>query len=196
MNIPTIIRAIDERREMVSELTARIPEAKVVWDKTRNAMDTFIAALAAAGDGPALHLEDDVILAPGFDRIASACIEQRPQTVINFFSRRKEDLNPKHLTAGGRWTRELWGALCFYLPQGYSKQLLSYFPVWPGFDKDPTGVDIMVSDFLKSRKERLWICLPNPADHRVGPSAIDRRRAKDRRSRTFHLLSKSAPRGG
>src|SRR5690606_2126578 len=55
-----IIRACRERALLVDYLQRRLPDAVIIWDRRRDAMDTFLLALEAAGDGPALHMEDDV----------------------------------------------------------------------------------------------------------------------------------------
>jgi len=46
-------------------------------------------------------------------------------------------------------------------------------------------LDTMIGDWLKKRKERYWVVVPNLADHQIGKSAIDSRRSSKRVSKTF-----------
>jgi hypothetical protein len=76
-------------------------------------------------------------------------------------------------------------AQCFYLPAGYSALIADFKQYWSEFDAHPTGVDLMVNDFLRLRKEKYWIHIPNLVDHRVAKSLIDPRRSSKRQSKTF-----------
>lgn len=178
---PMIIRAVlPERAAFVDYLKGVLPEAQFCIDKTRNAMDTFLSALDMAGDGPALHMEEDVLIGRDFRQQVQAAIQARPLNVIQFFSMRQADL-----TIGSRWDRNFMCAVCFYLPPGYSKAIRAYHRVWPGKVQHPTGTDSMVCDWLKERKEKHWINVPSLVEHRVAKSVIDPRRSSKRQSKTF-----------
>lgn len=182
---PIVIRACRERQEFVDYLLRKLrgQEVIVVWDKTKNAMDTFLEALRVAVDRPALHMEEDSILTVQFAEKVSAVVERfRGQVPIQFFSRRTEDES-----TGARWESGasfIYGQ-CFYLPQGMSRSLLEYAPSWKRIGEHPTGLDLMVADFLKENKIRYWIEVPSLVQHRVTVSMISPRRSKYRQSPTF-----------
>jgi hypothetical protein len=178
--IRPIIRAVRDRREFIDYLTRALPTAEWCFDEKRDAMDTFLRALDMAGDGPALHMEDDVVLCEHFLARAAWAVMQRPNTVIQFFSMRKADLD-----IGSRLDRNFMMTQCFYLPAGYSAALRAYHPDWPARHEHPTGFDIMIGDWLRLRREPYWVNVPNLVDHRVGPSLINPRRSSRRVSKTF-----------
>jgi hypothetical protein len=181
VSVPVIIRAVlPDRQSYVDYLTSELPEAKLCIDQTRNAMDTFLAALVMAGDGPALHMEDDALLCSGFREKVNTEIALHDRSVINFFSFRKDDVE-----IGSRWDGSFCNAQCFYLPPGYSRGLLAFAPYWKGREKHPTGLDLMVSDWLKARREKYRLHVPSLVDHRVCTSIIDPRRSSRRQSLTF-----------
>jgi len=175
-----IIRAVKERQGYVDYLQQNLPDAEVCWDSTRNAMNTFLDSLRVAGDDAVIHMEDDAVLATNFRERVEEEIAKQPDKVIQFFSMRKGDIE-----IGSRWDGNFLAAVCFYFPEGYSKELLSYFPVWGNRKAHPTGLDTMIGDWLKKRKERYWVVVPNLADHQIGKSAIDSRRSSKRVSKTF-----------
>lgn len=180
--LPVIVRAVraPEREGYHAYLRDRLPGATWVFDERRDAMDTFLRALAAAGVGGALHVEDDVVLADRFAERVGLEVAARPGTVVQFFSMRGADL-----TIGSRFDRNFMMGQCFWLPCGYSREIAAYSSGWPRRAEHPTGLDVMVGDWLKSRREPYWIVVPNLVDHRVGPSTIDRRRSSRRVSKTF-----------
>jgi hypothetical protein len=178
---PIIVRAVlPDRADFVEYLRGELPEAQFCFDKTRNAMDTFVSALDMAGEGAAIHMEDDAIIGKGFREAVAAAIRERPDNVVQFFSMRGADQ-----TVGSRWDRNFLGAICFYLPPGYSREIRNYFAVWPDKEKHPTGLDTMVGDWLRARREKHWIVAPSRVDHRVARSVIDPRRSSKRQAKNF-----------
>jgi hypothetical protein len=175
-----IVRAVPERETFVAEIKRALPCVEVCMDKTRNAMDTFLAALDMAGQDAAVHMEDDTILTSGFQRKAEAVIAERPDTVVQFFSMRSADL-----TVGSRWDRSFLMGQCFYLPRGASAAVRAYHARWPGKAQHPTGLDNMVADWLKHTSQRYWLHVPSLVEHRPVKSAIDPRRSTKRQSKTF-----------
>lgn len=176
-----IIRAVPERAGCVAYLRRHLPDAEWCFDKTHNAMDTFLAALDMAADGPAVHMEEDVILTTGFLEKLEAAVAERPAALIQFFSRRVKDR-----TAGSRWERKRFtNNQCFYLPAGYSRLIRDYASTWPRHDTCPDGYDILMDDWLHLRREPHWIHVPSLVDHREGRSMISRIRSTKRRSLTF-----------
>lgn len=178
-----IIRAVRERAEFIAYLQRELPSAEWCFDERRDAMDTFLRALNMAGDDPVVHMEEDVILCKGFLEKLEREIAARPENVVQFFSMRKADLE-----IGSRWDNNFLAALCFYLPAGYSRQILSFYDVWPRKAEHPTGLDLTVCDWLKARKEKYWIHVPNLVDHRIAKSAINPKRSTKRQSLTFNVL--------
>jgi hypothetical protein len=178
---PFVIRACAGREAFVEYLLKRLPQAVVVRDTTRNAMETFRAALAAVGDGPAVHMEDDVVLTRRFAEKVRAGIGHGAR-VVQFFSIRKSDL-----TLGTRMEpgRTFLMGQCFYLPAGMSAEILDFSRDWRGLAKHPTGLDTMVGDFLKTRKLKYVLSVPSLVQHRNCKSAIDPRRSSSRQSPTF-----------
>jgi hypothetical protein len=175
-----IVRAVLEREHFVAELQRRLPCLEVCLDIKRNAMDTFLRALDMAGDDACVHMEDDTVLTSGFQQKAEAVIAQHPDRVIQFFSMRNADL-----TVGSRWDRNFLMGQCFYLPAGASASVRRYHDRWPGKALHPTGLDTMVGDWLRERREDYWLHVPSLVDHRQVRSAIDPRRSTKRQSKTF-----------
>ena len=109
-------------------------------------------------------------------------IEKRPDDVIQFFSMRKDDLTiGSRYINGGRFCMNQ----CFYLPAGMSRDILDYMDSWGRYAEHPTGYDILMADFFKSRKIKYWNVCPNLVDHAQGKSRIDPRRSSKRQSFTF-----------
>ncbi len=175
-----IIRAVKERVGFIEYLHKHLPQAEWCYDRNRNAMDTFLAAMQMAGNDPVVHMEEDIVLTKDFVPKIEAAIAERPDTVIQFFSMRKDDL-----LKGSRYDRNYLMNQCFYLPAGYSTAIHDYYQFWGDKEKHPTGTDSMICDYLKAGKEKYWIHVPSLVDHRVSKSAIDPRRSSKRQSLTF-----------
>tara|TARA_Y100001963_G_C6642568_1_gene381712 strand:+ start:228 stop:782 length:555 start_codon:yes stop_codon:yes gene_type:complete len=178
-----IIKAVRDirRKDNINYLRRMLPTAEWCWDRKRDAMDTFIRAMRMAGDDPCIHLEDDIVLAKDFYRKITNAIKEHPDNVIQFFSMRKADLE-----VGSRWDNNYLMNQCHYNPAGYSNLIADFFTDWDKKETNASGTDLMLCDFLKSRKEKYWIHVPSLVDHRVGVSMIDPRRAStNRQSKTF-----------
>lgn len=178
MNI--IIRAIKDRKDYIEYLHTNLPYANWCFDQKHDAMDTFLRAMRLAGEKPTIHMEEDVLLTRDFMTKILTVISEHPNEVIQFFSMRKDDL-----TVGSRYDRNYMMNQCFYLPAGYSRIIADYYNIWEGKKEHPTGTDTMISDFLKSRKEKYWLHVPSLVQHRECVSMIDKRRSSKRQSKTF-----------
>lgn len=166
----------------LSEYFRQIPNLILCCDVDRNAMTTFKNSLKMAGDEPCVNMEDDIILCNDFMHKISSEIDKYSDSVIQFFSMRKDDL-----TIGSRWipgSRFMMNQ-CFYLPAGMSKALLDYMDDWSRYEEHPTGYDILMADFFKERKISYWNVCPNLVDHKVEKSRINPRRSSRRQSLTF-----------
>lgn len=180
----TIIRAIPSRVENIKSFLPQLDNLypEICLDKDGNAMYNFLRALAKAGNDSSLHLEDDIILTTDFENKAQYVIDNLPNTVIQFFSMRKKDL-----TIGSRFepgSNFIMGQ-CFYLPLGMAADLLKYYDIWPRKAEHPTGLDLMIADYMQEHKMRYYIHCPNLVDHLVGKSAINPKRPTKRVSKTF-----------
>lgn len=190
-----IVRAVPARQDFVNYLVNTLPAyAEFSFDRTwedaafdnltgsQRATRNFLNALDMASNDACIHMEDDAVLAEDFVAKAEATIAEHPKEVIQFFSRRGDDL-----VVGSRYDRTFANNVCFYLPEHYSALLAAYWRnEWSAKNpKHPSGWDLMMNDWLKSRREPYWIRCPSLADHRVSVSVIDPRRAKNRRSKSF-----------
>jgi hypothetical protein len=162
----------------------------VVWDVSRNGYDTFLAALAYAAGGAALHLEDDVELTTGFGAKVEAVLADHGNDVVQFFSRRGDDAEKGSRAqpgAGFTWT------VCFYVPERLSRNLASFGRGWSsqGFPEvvDEHGkrpaFDYMVGAFLQAAHESYWLSVPSLVQHKDWTSAVNSRRSRRRQSATF-----------
>ncbi len=151
-------------------------------DRGHDAWETFLWALKMAGDGPAMHIEDDVVFATQFVSRAAAVIAEKPDAVIQFFSRRKHDL-----TVGSRWMSgsSFMSLCCVYFPAGLSGRIGAYARGWTGRDLHPIGIDLMVANYLRANRLRYWVQVPSLVQHRASKSVIDPRRSSKRQSPTF-----------
>ncbi len=177
-----IIRAMSQRNECVGYLKQYLPDAEFLIDVPGNAMSGFLEAMWSAGKDAAVHMEDDIYLTKNFKEKAENVIEEHSDEVIQFFSMRQADIDK-----GSRYEpgRTFMMNQCFYLPAGYSKAILEYYPKWHQKEIHPTGYDILIADFLKERKEKYFLSVPSLVDHRKGKSLINPKRSNARQAKVF-----------
>jgi len=182
VTIRYIVRAMREREAFLLPLHVELPTLEVVWDVNHNAMETWLAAMAHAGNDAAVHLEDDVLPTRNLHTKVARAVLEHPYNLIQFFSLRKAD---RHL--GSRWMAggSFMMTQCFYLPPGYSRELHDYYPFWPKRRENPDGFDTKLNSWLAGRGERYWLHVPSLVQHRVAKSLIDPRRSSRRQSPTF-----------
>lgn len=179
----TIIRAVQtEPRASNARRLAEQTGGTVIWDITRNALDTFLTALGCAGTGPALHLEDDITLTAGFVGKVADVVAEHSSELVQFYSDRAADL-----TVGSRREpgRTFIMAQCFYLPAGMSAEVLGYAPRWGRRGERPADLDLMVADFLRDTDRSYWVHVPSLVQHQQWRSVVNPRRSSARTSRTF-----------
>lgn len=176
-----VISAVPERMAGVKYILQTIPDAYVNWDKTRNAMDTFMESLNIIGEDDALSMEDDIILTSDFMAKAKKEIAEHPDTVIQFFSMRGADL-----TIGSRYENgsKFIANLCVYYPKGWAKDFQQWIST-VDLKSYITAYDWLMADYMKATKQKYWIVVPNLVDHRIGKSAINPKRSSKRVSKTF-----------
>jgi len=175
-----IVRTCAGREHFAAQLRALLPDAEWCHDTKRNAMQTYLAALAMAGNDPVVIMEDDILLTRNFRAKLESAIAEHPINVIQFFSMRKADL-----TAGSRWDRNFMMNQCVYLPPFLAAELLAWAKALHDITVRWQGTDSLLRDFLYSRKEKHWIHVPSLVNHAIAVSQIDKRRSSKRQSFTF-----------
>jgi len=177
-----IVRGMSSRQPCILYLKSLLPQAEFMIDVHGNAMAGFLCALRVSGADAVVHMEEDVIITSNFTKKIESVISKYPNNVIQFFSMRDKDI-----TVGSRYEpgRTFCMGQCFYLPAGYSAAVLKYWDRWPNKTRHPTGLDLMVGDFLKSRGEKYLISVPSLVNHRCTRSLIDPRRSSKRGARVF-----------
>lgn len=177
-----IIRGMSKRRAELNYLKQHLPHAEYLIDIPGNAMNGFLEAMWSAGKDASVHMEEDIYLTENFQEKAENVIEDHSDEVIQFFSMRQADID-----RGSRYEpgRTFMMNQCFYLPAGYSKAILEYYPEWHQKEIHPTGYDILIADFLKERKEKYFLSVPSLVDHRRGKSLINPKRSNARQAKVF-----------
>lgn len=175
-----IVRTTGERD--IGYLQDAIPEL-IVTTEGSDAMEGFVSALRLAGDSPTVHLEDDLVLCRDFKNRLEAIVAEHPSEVVQLFSMRKDDLTEGTRRIPGR--RFCMGQ-CFYLPRGMSRDILSYYEAgWKRIQEHPTGLDLMVADYLGDNRISYLNIVPNLVDHQPVKSLINPHRSTKRQSLTF-----------
>ena len=177
---------MEARKEILDELKVEIPELIAIEggiytdDIPKDVINTFKNGLAKVGDSPTVQMQDDIILCDNFKEKCLNEINKRPDEVILFFSMRKADL-----TEGSRYDNNFLMNQCVYFPKGYAKQLLDFSRVWEEQNQGEDADDFLVRDFLRARKEKYYIVVPNLVNHKEVKSVINPRRSSKRQSKTF-----------
>jgi len=177
-----VVSAIPQRKPFVEYLQSHIPDLEIVWDTTQNAMDTFLTACRSTESDPVIRLEDDICLTRNWREKIEAEILNRPNEVIKFFSRSKEDIViGSRYKAGGSYIMNQ----CVYLPYGIAPALADFYLGWKRKEEHPTGLDLMMGDYFAKNKMRYWLHCPSLVEHASVVSQIDQRRSSKRQSKTF-----------
>jgi hypothetical protein len=181
-DIRFLVRHVPERADFLPDLRRELPTLEVIQDRERNAMATWLDAMEHAGQDAVVHLEDDVIPTQGLEAKLRAVIDHKGEFCVQFFS-----IRPFDFQKGSRWMTGGGFSMtqCFYLPPGWSSELLGYYPSWPRRHVGVTALDWMVADWLKSWHERYWLHVPSLVQHRPITSAINPNRSTRRQSPTF-----------
>jgi len=171
---------------MMKNLLAQGHTATIIWDREYDAYETFVRNLTSAGADAAIFLEDDAVLTADWDTKIAAVIEGHPDVLIQCYSNRKDDL-----AAGPRWEpgRSFMNNQCWYAPPGMAAEMADYLHAWPKRldGTDPTGYDLAMQDYLRSKGLRYWLHVPSLVQHQAWKSVINPRRpyGKLRQSRSF-----------
>lgn len=171
---PTFIQAVpwEPARTRIAVDLHAATGGTIIWDKTFDPLDTWMDMLAAAGDEPALMLEDDIVLAPAWRQRVEEVIAKHGDRMILFFSMLEEE-------GPGRWmpSSKYYGTLCAYFPAGYAAQILEFAKTLP-HAQFRIKHDQIAGRWLGRRGEKFWLEVPSLVQHRDDlPSAVRPARA-------------------
>ena len=189
-----VVTAVQARAPNVEYMKLHIPTLEAVFDtgNTSEALrtsrqHTFFEALDLVGNDALVLLEDDVVLTRQFCKKAEIAIEERPEAVIQFFSRRADDIR-----VGSRWQSGSAYLMnqCTYWPAGLAANVKEWMPSWYARQTALGNVtfgaaDLMMAGYFAEHKIRHWVSIPSLVEHSIGVSAINPSRAKKRQSKTF-----------
>lgn len=166
----------------ISELKKTIPNLVVITDYRRDAMGSFLNAITYT-DKPFVHLEDDIELCNGFMEKITSAIAQYPNQIINFFSLRKKDyeLGRPYEELGSKFMMNQ----CNYFPAGYGAEIAEFYKTWERKIEHPTGYDILMADWMKSKKMKYIQWFPHLVNHLECKSLINPRRSSKRTDINF-----------
>lgn len=177
-----IVRTTSFGNRDISHLVEAIPNLVVLVDYNRDAMGSFLSAMTYT-EKPFVHLEDDIELCDNFVEKITEAIRSCPNNIINFFSLRKKDyeLQRPYEEIGSKFMMNQ----CTYIPAGYGKEIFEFYKIWERKEEHPTGNDILIADWLKSRKEKYIQWFPHLVNHLEGKSLINPKRSSKRIDRNF-----------
>lgn len=136
-------------------------------------MDTFRRCLVQWAHW---HLEDDVILAPDFKERAAEVIERHGRKIIRGFG---TGTHSGFMPASSY----LWNQ-CTWMPEGVGPEIAAFLDGWKRIKEHPTGFDLVIRDWLVSRKLCYWLESPSLVQHAAFPSLLGAR-SRNRISPTF-----------
>jgi len=161
----------------ISCLHKAIPNLRECVDYQHDAMANFLNSMNMT-ENPCVHIEDDIELCDGFLEKVINAVNQYPDTIINFFSLRKEDyeIGKPHFVPG----RSFMMNQCFYIPAGMGSQIAAYYSEWDKKEIHPTGYDIMMADWMKKNKMKYLAWFPHLVNHIHCKSLINPKRSSGR----------------
>jgi len=160
----------------------------IVWDQTKNVMDTFrllLEKVVEDGDQAFVIMQDDIQLTSDWRVKAEAFVAERPNVINQFFA-----MEPAAKIAD-YGSRERPGDtfisnLCVYFPAGYASQLLHYsYQFVEKYPQHKTGDDFVVRYWLRMRRENYYLHYPSLVQHEGWVSAINAKRPRWRKSHHF-----------
>jgi hypothetical protein len=160
------------REDIVGRLLDVLPDALVVACQG-DAMGTFLHSLVADAHW---HLEDDVCLCPGFVRRTKVIVREHGEGIIRGFA-------TNNLAGPMPGSSYLYNQ-CTYFPEGYGPAIVEFAKSWSRRSEHPTGFDLLIRDWLVTRREKYWLASPSLVQHLVVPSLLGPR-SKFRRSPTW-----------
>ena len=165
----------------VSILLDQLKDVGLYVDKNKKPLESFIETLKLAKDESALYMEDDIILSKDFIDDTSSFINMNKNNVINFWTLKKSIKETTLMLSSSFMSN-----LCVYFPNHHIKGLIDFYNKgWSGIKEHPTGMDLMVRDYLVATKTKYWLYQPSLVQHKKIVSAINPKRSKYRQSITF-----------
>lgn len=202
------IPTMPQRRALLAELVERVesecPGAEIVTREhepdTPPRVD-FPAVIDRALETRRpwiLQLEDDVVLAPDFGRLALPAVAEadaRRADAVSLFSRSRRDVEMFH--RGERWRTQAPSSFCMmqavFLRASAMVGFSAWTPRWYGANPEHVhAADLLLGAWLSERRSRMLVHVPSLVQHRRVPSTLPNHRG-DRRSETFRLAFGEAP---
>src|SRR5699024_4093605 len=146
----------------------------IVWDRTKNIMDTFVSVLDEAGDDAALVVQDDVQLRDDWHPMATQAVEEHGEMLIQFFSIRASDVGRESYrnNASGYMMNQ-----CYYLPRAMAAEAAEAarpsIEVHPG----PTGSDACIQYCIRHARMHSSHRGPSMLQHRTSPPHTGKERS-------------------
>ena len=162
--------------------------ATIVWDETKNVMDTFrllLAKVVEDGDQAFFLFQDDIQLTDNWREKAETVVKGREHQICQFFAMESE---AKAVAFGSRDRPgdTFISNLCVYFPEGYASQILEYsYEFVEKYPKYKTADDYVVRYWLRNRREGYWLQYPNLVQHEGWVSSINAKRPRWRKSHHF-----------
>lgn len=177
-----IVRTVAFGNRDITPLKKAIPNLVVMTDYNHDAMGNFLNAMRYT-DEPSVHLEDDIELCDDFVEKIKEAVNMYPDKIINFFSLRKKDyqLQKPYEELGSKFMMNQ----CNYIPKGFASQIADYYKIWERKAEHPTGYDILMADWMKSKKMKYIQWFPHLVNHLECKSLINPKRSSKRTDKNF-----------
>lgn len=177
-----ILRTTSFGNRDISHIKKAIPNLVILVDYNRDAMGSFLTAISYT-DKPFVHLEDDIELCDNFVEKITEAIKLYPNQIINFFSLRKKDyeLRKPYEELGSKFMMNQ----CNYFPSGFGKEIFEFYKTWDRKEEHPTGYDILMADWMKSKKLKYIQWFPHLVNHLECKSLINSKRSSKRIDKFF-----------
>jgi hypothetical protein len=156
----------NERVKTLNAIVSVFPQALIV-ECDGNPMETFKRSIV---DYAHWHNEDDAVLAPDFIERAMMLEHAHRSIIINAFS-----ITNKYGSLPGSLFSS---TVCIFFPNGYGSLISGYAETWKRIDEHPTGFDLMIRDWLISRREKFWLESPSLVQHAQCKSLLGPRSTK------------------
>lgn len=178
------------REKLAIKIKEQIPNLIVNYDDftdngkfTSTAWFNYQRGWEIAGDDACVQMDDDIILTKDFVKKIEKVILEYPNTIIQFFSMRKKDID-----IGTRFEplSNFTMQQCYYLPKGVAKKIYEFSHIFYKYTEHKfCPSDIAIADWGKANKMKYLIYCPNLVDHMQESSMINKIRSAKRQSKTF-----------
>lgn len=146
-----------------------------------------------------MHLEDDAYLAPDFDSVVRARLDEALHAgypVVAFYTD-----NPRSLKARteGRSScalpaRYLWATVCMAVRTDDVENIAAFAPSWYATHPEHWHAsDLLLRSFYTAQTKEILLAVPSPVQHRDVPTSLGHDVRRRRYSRTFQAAYGSVP---